>query len=446
MPAATPLPQTPRRAWYKELNRYHWWVLGISSLGWMFDTMGQQLFVLARRPAMTQLLGVRPGDPAASGMVSEYAGYATMIFMIGWAIGGVLFGILGDRLGRVKTMTLTVLFYSLFTGLSALSTNVWDFSLYRFITGLGVGGQFAVGVALVAETMPATARPFALGWLQASSAIGNMTAAIAGIVLGELQQSGMVGNAWRWLFIVGGLPALLCVVIVRRLKEPESWQKAKLENRRLGSMGELFSDPRWRRNAIVGLLLASSGVVGLWGIGFFSVDLLRTVLDKTSLSPGQKTFWTGMTSLLQNFGAFFGAWAFTHVTHYVGRRKAFAASFVAAALATAYTFWNLRHFSDIFWMVPLMGFTQLALFGGYSIYLPELFPTRLRSTGTSFCYNVGRLAAAVGPLALGLLTSRVFANHAEPMRYAGVAMCLVFFVGLATLPWAPETKGAPLPE
>ncbi len=279
----------PRRAWYKELNRYHWWVLGISSLGWMFDTMGQQLFVLARRPAMTQLLGVRAGDAATSGMVSEYAGYATMIFMIGWAIGGVLFGILGDRLGRVKTMTLTVLFYSLFTGLSALSTNVWDFSLYRFITGLGVGGQFAVGVALVAETMPEPARPFALGWLQASSAIGNMTAAIAGIVLGELQQAGTVGNAWRWLFIVGGLPALLCLLIIRKLKEPESWQKARLEKRRLGSMGELFSDPRWRRNAIVGLLLASSGVVGLWGIGFFSVDLLRTVLDKTSLElPARK--------------------------------------------------------------------------------------------------------------------------------------------------------------
>ncbi len=153
-----------------------------------------------------------------------------------------------------------------------------------------------------------------------------------------------------------------------------------------------------------------------------------------------------MTSLLQNFGAFFGAWAFTHVTWYIGRRKAFAISFVAAALATAYTFWNLRHFSDIFWMVPLMGFTQLALFGGYSIYLPELFPTRLRSTGTSFCYNVGRLAAALGPLSLGLLTSRVFANHAEPMRYAGVTMCLVFLIGLAALPWAPETRGAPLPE
>ena len=114
--------------------------------------------------------------------------------------------------------------------------------------------------------------------------------------------------------------------------------------------------------------------------------------------------------------------------------------------ATAYTFWNLRAIGDIFWMIPMMGFAQLALFGGYAIYLPELFPTRLRSTGTSFCYNVGRLVAAAGPLTLGLLTGRVFAGHPEPMRYAGVTMCLVFLVGLAALPFAPETKGKPLPQ
>jgi MFS family permease len=130
----------------------------------------------------------------------------------------------------------------------------------------------------------------------------------------------------------------------------------------------------------------------------------------------------------------------------VGRKIAFAISFVLAMITTAVAFWELRTFTDILWMIPLMGFGQLALFGGYAIYLPELFPTRLRSTGISFCYNVGRFVAAVGPLALGLLTSRVFASKPEPMRYAGVTMCLVFLIGLATLPFAHETKGKPLPE
>ncbi len=450
--SAVPAPVTG--PWYQGLTPYHWFVLMAASLGWMFDTMNQQLFNLARRPAMLDLLHVRPGDPAGAGAVAEYAGYSTMIFMIGWATGGVLFGILGDRIGRAKTMIATILIYSVFTGLGVFSQNVWDFSVYRALTGLGVGGQFAVGVALVAETMPDRARPFALGWLQALSAIGNMIAAVIGITLGHLQETHVISSAWRLMFVTGTLPALLAVLIFRRLKEPEQWLKARAEKKKLGSMRELFADPRWRRNATVGMLLAFAGVVGLWGIGFFSFDLLGSVLDKTfraqglpeSVIAGKKTFWTGVTSLLQNFGAFFGIYAFTRVTSWMGRRKAFAISFVAAMFVTAFTFWNLKTFTDIFWMIPLMGFCQLALFGGYAIYLPELFPTRLRSTGTSCCYNVGRFVAALGPLALGLLTSRVYSSYPEPMRYAGVTMCLVFLIGLVVLPFAPETKGKPLPE
>ena len=183
-------------------------------------------------------------------------------------------------------MMMTILFYSLFTGLSVLSTSVWDFSVYRFLTGLGVGGQFAVGVALVAEVMPDRARPFALGWLQALSAIGNMMAALIGIGLGQLEQSGAIGSAWRMMFVVGALPAFLCIFVFKKLKEPEQWQKARRESKHLGSMADLFTDPRWRRNAIVGMLLAFSGVVGLWGIGFFSFDLLSSVLDKTFRAQG----------------------------------------------------------------------------------------------------------------------------------------------------------------
>src|ERR1700691_2381110 len=440
-------------AWYKELTRYHWFVLLVASLGLLFDTMDQQLFTLARRPAMLELLHVHAGDPNSAGLVATYAGYSTSIFMIGWAVGGVLFGILGDRIGRVKTMLISILSYSAFTGLSVLSTGVWDFSAYRFLTGLGVGGEFAVGVALVAEVMPNRARPYALGLLQASSTVGNVTAALVGIFLGRLQAAHVVGTPWRWMFIIGALPALLVLVIMRRLKEPEGWQKAKDRDVKLGSISELFSS-KWRRSTLVGMTLAFSGVVGLWGIGFFAPDLLSSVLDKTfraqhmpeNLIASQKTLWTGINSLLQNFGAFWGIYAFTYLTARIGRRKAFAAGFLAAMFATAFTFWKLQNFSDIFWMTPLMGFCQLSLFGGFAIYFPELFHTRLRSTGTSFCYNVGRLIAAAGPFALALLTSRVFASTDEPMRYAGITMCLVFLLGLAVLPWAPETMGKPLPE
>jgi len=439
----------PNYKWYRELNGYHWFVIAVSSMGWMFDTMAQQLFNLARRPAMAQLLG--PG--ASSAEISYQASLATTIFLIGWGIGGILGGILGDRIGRARTMMITILSYTLFTGLSYFSTGVTDFNVYRFLCGFGVGGQFAVGVAMVAEVVPSRARPYALGLVQACSAIGNMIAAVTGIALGQLEQSGSITGAWRYMFLAGAVPAPLALVVFKKLKEPESWLKARAEKKKLGSFGDLFADPRWRKNSIVGMLLASAGVVGLWGIGFFSYDLLRTVLEPEfraqglsgAMLAGKITIWTGITSLFQNLGAFFGVYAFTYLTHYTGRKKAFAISFVAAMGMTAYTFAYLKELSGVFWMIPLMGFAQLSLFGGYAIYLPELFPTRLRSTGTSFCYNVGRLAAAAGPLTLGVLTSKVYTGP-DAMRWAGVTMCAVFLVGLAALPFAPETKGQPLPE
>lgn len=444
----------PALPWYKELTGYHWFVLFVASLGWLFDTMDQQIFNLARRPAVAELLASKATGKALAGLVAEYAGYATSIFIIGWAIGGVIFGVLGDRLGRVKTMIITILCYSIFTGLTSFATDVWQFSAFCFMTGLAVGGQFAVGVALVAEVMPDRARPYALGLLQAFSAVGNMAAAVTGIVLGRMEQSGAIASSWRYMFMIGAIPALLAILVFRKLKEPAQWQRDKDAKKKMGSFRELLGTPRWRKNSLIGMALAASGVIGLWGIGFFSFDLLRSVLTKTfhaqgmaeSVIAGKLTYWTGITSLVQNFGAFWGVYAFTTLTQKVGRKKAFLAGFLAAMGMTAFTFWKLSTFTDIFWMIPLMGFAQLSLFGGYAIYLPELFPTRLRSTGTSFCYNIGRFVAALGPLALGLLTSRVYAGYDEPMRYAGITMCAAFLIGIFALPFAPETKGNPLPE
>ncbi len=499
--------QTPG-PWWRELNRYHWFVFAMAAFGWLFDTMDQQLFNLARVPAMKALL--HPGED-----VALYSGYATAIFLIGWATGGLVFGVLGDRIGRAKTMMWTILIYSVCTGLSALAVGFWDFAFYRFITGLGVGGEFAVGVSLVAEVMPRKARPHALGFLQALSTVGNVTAALVSMGFGHLQESGVINSAWRWMFVVGALPAALALLIRLRLKEPERWQAAVARSNakaRLGSYAELFGnehwrtpaivagcfivaiigmaflggddwpqylklklgiglavgavaagawsifgghgDTRWRRNAVVGLLLALSGIIGLWGIGFFSIDLMRSVFQKSFAAegmdpariPGAVTTWAGITSLMLNAGAFLGLYSFSHVAQRLGRRPTFAIGFVLALLSTAMVFLFFKERSQVFWMLPIMGFCQLGLFGGYAVYFPELFPTRLRSTGISFCYNVGRFAAASGPAVLGLLTSEVYQGQAEPMRYAGVTMCAVFLLGLAVLPFAPETKDQPLPE
>jgi MFS family permease len=205
---------------------------------------------------------------------------------------------------------------------------------------------------------------------------------------------------------------------------------------------------------MVGLLLALSGIIGLWGIGFFSIDLVRSVFQKAFAAegmnpakiPGAVTYWAGVTSMMLNLGAFLGIFCFSHVAQKIGRRPTFAIGFLIALGATVFVFLTLRERSQVFWMMPLLGFCQLSLFGGYAVYFPELFPTRLRSTGISFCYNVGRFVAASGPAVLGLLTSEVYKGQPEPMRYAGVTMCAIFLLGVLVLPFAPETKGQPLPE
>jgi len=460
--ASRPASASVEGPWYAEMNRYHWFVLIVAALGWLFDCLDQQLFNLARKPAMESLLA-SAGAAADPKAVDFYGGLSTCIFLAGWATGGLIFGVIGDRFGRAKTMMITILIYSLCTGLSALSWGFWDFAFYRFLTGLGVGGEFAVGVALVAEVMPERARPYALGLLQALSAVGNFGAALIGIGLGLAQQSfenGLIAGwePWRWKFVIGALPAILALVIRAGLKEPERWQEMRRQAAQtgvaLGGYRSLFADRRWRRHAIVGMLLACAGVIGLWGIGFFAIDLQRSVLKKTfeaqglsgSALAGKLTIWSGVASMMIQIGSFTGMMLAARICQKLGRRAFFAIFFVAAMVTTMIVFRYLDDISDFWWMLPMMGFAQLSLFAGYAIYFPELFPTRLRSTGTSFCYNVGRFVAASGPFLLGQLSSTVFSGSPEPMRPAGLVMCLIFLLGLAVLPFAPETKGRPLPE
>lgn len=500
---------TDTRPWWQLLNRYHWFVLIVAALGWLFDCLDQQLFILARPAAMKELITevYVDGTPSTDPKVVDtsrrnWSNITTSVFIAGWATGGLIFGMLGDRIGRAKTMLLTILIYSLCTGLSAISQSVWDFSLYRFLTGMGVGGEFAVGVALVAEVMPARARPYTLALLQALSAIGNISAALIFLGLGTADEEGLPTSPWRIMFMVGALPALLALVIRGRLKEPEKWQHASHEGavkKQLGSYAELFGHPLWRKHAIIGLLLACSGVIGLWAVGFFTPDLTSYVLRKSVALPlydqriedaraqgdeqqatqwqelreleanapssGVKippelaplkseidepvrqglVFWQSMTSIAINVGAALGMFGFGMVAQRIGRKPTFVIALLAAFFTTITVFWYLREPWHVFVLVPIMGFCQLSLFAGYAIYFPELFPTHLRSTGTSFCYNVGRFVTAAGILVKGVIEAQ-FAHTSEPLRYAGIAMCAVFLIGLFVLPFAPETKGKPLPE
>ena len=665
------LPQTaPERSWWHEVTWYHWVVLLLAAAGWLCDCMGQRIFVLAREPAMRELLG-----PTASGDdVKYWGGMATMILMIGWATGGILFGMMSDKYGRVKAMVVTLLAYTLSAGLSGIARDNTEFLIYRFICGLGVGGMFGAATTLLAESVTARFRTFALGVMQSLSAIGNIIASGVGtaIILG---QENFIGrwSGWQILFFVGMTPIVLVVPIVTLLKEPEPWKKARAEaaagrGKKMGSYAELLANPtwyytaliaaiagigfmvvpriapswpkapvnamlalvvvaaalwtvsgnrsgsrsalililismglvafrapaswpkgallvfmailaaiagyfmlrflpqkelpsqiRWRRSTHIGICFGVAGMVGLWGIGFFTPELISTAFQnrplqaneivkpaeilaslqastnpavvhiKKQLSPqvqamsGQaqavpptqqdalradlnrliqngdtalydaeafqsltlkkgtanllklleakkaekddiiflnrqlveqvfpgtiteleksinwyKTFGT----LLQDVGAMLGMLAFTWVASKFNRRTAFLLAFTAGLIVVAFVFHSLKTETDVYWMLPMVGFVTLSSFAGYSIYFPEIFPTRLRGTGVGFCYNTVRFAAAPFPMLLGWLS----VSTSWSFRRLAMVMCLIYLVGVVALIWAPETKGKPLPE
>jgi MFS family permease len=445
-----------RYRWTHELTGYHWFVFLVASAAWFFDCLDQRLFSLARPDALASLMA-GGGDAQTVGKI------VTALFLIGWGVGGLTFGPLGDRYGRSKMLTISVLIYSACTGLTFFSQTYVDFALFRFLTGLGVGGVFGLAVALIAETLPDSARAGALGMLQILSTIGNIAAALFKMLFDHLQETHVIAAAsgWRWMFLVGALPALLVVLTMRYLREPEPWLRLQAEGMLpnggiWGPYRALLADHTWRKNLIVGSLIASTGVIGLWAIGEYTTDLQKFVFKQhyteLGLSPvdigpavDNARTWAYVLNML---GAGVGMWLFTKIAIGLGRKPAFALGFTAAMLTTFLVYWKMSSPQDAYWMMPLMGAAQLSVFAGFAIYLPELFPSRLRSTGTSFCYNLGRFAAAGGSFFSATLATQVFGAYGSPLkeRYSAMAMCSIFLIGLLTLPFAPETRDKPLPE
>src|SRR5579862_1775694 len=322
------------RTWYQGVPAYAWLVLAISALGWLFDTMDQHLFNLVRQSSITELLRpeyVRAAQGALDAAAKDWGGRLTAIFLIGWAVGGFVFGILGDRIGRTRTMIFTICIYAAFTGLNALVHTPWQYALCRFLTAMGVGGEFAAGTALVAEVWPERSRPMALGALQALSAVGNILASLITVVLSAA--------GWRWVYVVGAAPAVLVIWIRKSVKEPERWQHAAAGDRaELGKISQLFSDPALRRNTLAGVLLALAGVGGVWGVGFFLPDLVGSALKpilmrwpevaalhgkaQTDLLNALLTGYKGKISIVQQLGAFCGMLSYAALSQRTGRKPA----------------------------------------------------------------------------------------------------------------------------
>ena len=423
--------------WYRGVTRYQWLVLVVAWLGWVFDSMDATIYALVLHPALHDLLPTRNGAEVSPETIGWYGGIIFAVFLVGWAVGGMLFGILADRFGRTKSLIVTILIYAVFTGMAALSTTWWQLALYRFLTALGIGGEWAAGAALVAEVWPEEKRAKAAGILQSAWAAGFFIAALASLLLRHY--------GWRPLFLVGVAPAVVALFVRLWVREPERWLKMHAEENRSGAVGlsrlaELFQ-PGYRRATVVGSGLAFVAVFGLWGATNWTPTLVRALPDLQGLDPAQQTGRVSYAIMALNVGALAGYLAFGPLADRWGRRAIFALMCAGSLVMLPVTFLAPRSYAHVLLLVPLLGFFNNGIFSGFPIYLPELYPTRIRATGAGFCFNAGRVLAAAGPFLTGILVA-VLGDFGR----AASAIGLIYIAGLVILLFAQETKGRPLPE
>ena len=429
-------------SWRHGVTRYQWLVLFVAWLGWVFDSMDATIYAIVLHPALEDLLlvsvarGVSPGEIGPE-VIGWYGGIIFSIFLIGWAIGGVLFGVVADRLGRTKTLIITILTYSVFTGLAALSQDWWHLAIYRFLTALGIGGEWAAGASIVAEAWPEEKRAKAAGILQSAWAAGFFLAATFNLLLR--------GYGWRALFLVGVIPALVALLVRLWVKEPDRWVRVHAEEQRSGRthqlrLWELFQRPL-RRSTLVGSGLAFVAVFGLWGATNWTPTLIAALPDMQGLGRAALSSAVSYAIMALNAGALLGYLSFGPLAERFGRRPVFALMCAGSLVMLPVTFLTPHAYLDVVLLLPLLGFFNNGIFSGFPIYLPELYPTRLRATGAGFCFNAGRVLASISPFLTGSLVASL-----GSFGRAASAIALIYLVGLVILPFAPETRGRPLPD
>lgn len=418
---------SPRTSpWHHGVTRYQWLVLIIASAGWIFDAFEGQIFNLTRAAMLAEILGDKPDDVLLWGDI--FLG----IFLTGGTFGGLLFGSLGDRWGRRPVMIVTILFYSVFSGLTFFATELWHVGVLRFLVAMGVGGEWAVAAALVAEVFPKHARTHAGGIFHATGVLGTW--------LATATASG-VGAEWRLAYIVGIVPALLTLWVRSAVSEPERWAEAKAKGEAMGSFKDLFRDPRWRQRALLGMALAAVGLGTFWGVCVATQELTKNLLVRSGVNAAdaaKKALFA--YGFIQVLGSGIGQVSFGPLCARIGRRRAFAWMHVLSFIMVPVICFVPQGYWHMLVLLPLFGFASLSIHAGYAIYFPELFPDHLRATGASFCFNAGRLLAAPMLWFSGLL------KKAIGLPTAMTLLAGFFLLGLLVLCFLPETKDKPLPD
>jgi MFS family permease len=408
---------------WRQLSGYQWLVLFVAWLGWVFDSMDATIYALVMTPALRELLGSR----ASPENIGWYGGVIFSVFVVGWALGGITFGIAADRLGRARTLVITILIYAVFTALAGFSHTWWELALYRFLTALGIGGEWAAGATLVAEVWPESLRVKGAGLLQSAWGAGYFLAAALYFSLSS--------QSWRVMFFVGIAPAVVALVVRLKVREPERWVEARSSaHAPRPGLAELFI-PQRRRDTLVGTALAFVAVFGLWGATNWTPTLIRELLTPRGLDEVTRVRMVSLAIMSLNAGAIVGYLAFAPLAEWLGRRGAFLVMLLGSAVALPATFLFPTSYTTAVLLLPALGFFTNGIFSGFPIYLPELFPTRIRATGAGFCFNAGRVLAAAGPFLTGILVL-----YLGTIARAASSIAVIYLFGLVTLIWARETK------
>ena len=426
-PAPPEPPESDRRPWYSGITGYEWLVLAVASAGWVFDVYEGQIFNITSGPMLAEILGTEPGSPS----IAYWREVLFGVFLAGGALGGIGFGAIADRWGRRPTLVATILFYSLFSGLTGFATELWHVIVLRFLVAIGTGGEWAVAAALVSEVFPTRARAHGSSIFHASSTFGTWLATLAGLLVHE----------WRYVYFLGVLPALLIVAVRSGVRESDAWKNRASTEHRGGSLGELLTVAPWSRRAILGLLLATVGLGTFWGVTVAGQSLAKQVALEDGFPEAEAERKARFAyGIVQATGGGLGLLAFGPISARLGRKATFVLFQLAALAIVPVTCFVPSSYNQLLAILPLYGFITLGMHAGFAVYFPELFPSRLRATGASFCFNGGRLLSAAILVFSGWLKARV------ELPYAVSLLSLLFLAGIAIVALLPETKGRPLPE
>jgi MFS family permease len=430
------------------LTRYQWTVLFAAWLGWGFDVFDGLLFNYVAPNCVPTLLNLPLGSPEAKQATLFWTGLLTAVLLLGWAAGGVLFGWVCDRIGRTRTLLITMMLYAIGTMACAFAPDISTLLVFRIVSALGIGGEWAAGASMVAETVPEEKRVEAGALLY--------TAAPAGLFLATFVNMEVAGNwfreapevSWRYVFLFGLIPAGAALLVRLFVKEPERWRQQALTGSK-PRLIELFT-PQMRPYTLSGFLMALTALITWWSCNAFipvvSSGLARTAAETQGLDRaatlGLIEHWKTLATTWFNLGGLIGTLLTIPAAKHLGRKKMFSIYWIISAAAILTTFGLDLPPQVRLSLYFVIGLSVFGVFGSFTYYLPELFPTRLRGTGAGFCYNIGRVFASGGPFLVGYIAAQGAQTAVSVLFYVG----FVPLLGIAFMPWVIETKGRPLAD